>query len=63
MKKLIFVLTAACSMLLLPFSAYADIPALPREPQPKDTTGQVVLIVIAVILIGVALLVKLLRKK
>ena len=63
MKKLISALIAVCTMLLLPLTAYADIPALPREPQPKDTPGLVVLIVIVVILIGGALLVKLLRKK
>ena len=62
MKKLISALFSVCTLLILSFYAYADIPALPREPE-KNTSGLVVLLVVVVILIGGAILAKLLRKK
>ena len=62
MKKLISAVIVVCTMITLPLFAYADIPAVPMQPQ-KDTSGLVVLLVIVVILIGGAVLAKLLRKK
>ena len=62
MKKLITALFSLCTMLTLPLFAYADIPAIPREPE-RNASGLIVLLVIVVILIGGAILAKLLRKK
>ena len=63
MKKLITALFSLCTMLTLPLFAYADIPALPPQPEHKDASGVIVLIVVVVILIGGAILIRLLRKK
>ena len=62
MKKLISALISVCTVLALSLYAYADIPALPREPE-KNASGLIVLLVVVVILIGGALLAKILRKK
>ena len=62
MKKLILALISVCTMLTLSLYAYADVPALPREPE-KNASGLIVLLVVVVILIGGAILAKLLRKK
>ena len=63
MKKLVSALLAIFAMLTLPLFAYADIPALPPQPEHKDASGIIVLIVVVVILIGGAILIRLLRKK
>ena len=47
MKKLISALISFCTMLTLSLYAYADIPAIPREPE-KNTSGLIVLLVVLV---------------